>query len=118
MSRRVTICNRERLTIQSRHYGVTHLANIVDLDMVSGIQFRTDNGHLFQRFREFITKVCQRFDSVANRGDGSYKKYEERNKISMTIANSPMKRVALSSCLEIVITGDKTMVISGSKLLT
>ena len=88
--------------------------------MVSGIQFRTDNGHLFQRFREFITEVCQRFDSVANRGDGSYKKYEERNNTtsSMIIANSPMKRVALSSCLEIVITGDKTMVISGSKLLT
>jgi len=109
------------LAIQSRHYGVTHLTNIVDLDMVSGIQFRTDNGHLFQRFREFVTEVCQRLDSVANRGDGSYKRYEERNNTtsSITIANSsPMKRVALSSCLEIVITGDKTMVISGSNLLT
>jgi hypothetical protein len=66
------------LAIQSRHYGVTHLTNIADLDMVSGIQFRTDNGYLFQRFREFVTEICQRLDSVANRGDGSYK-YEEHN---------------------------------------
>jgi len=123
MSWRVTICswNRERLAIQSRYYGVTHLTNIVDLDVVSGIQFRTENGHLFQRLHEFITEVCQRLNSVANRGNSSYKKYEERNNTtsSITVANSsPMKRVALSSCLGMVITGDRTMVISGSISLT
>ena len=89
--------------------------------MVSGIQFRTENGHLFQRLHEFVTEVCQRLNSVANCGDGGYKKCEECNNTtsSIDIANfSPMKRVALSSCLGIVITGDKTMVISGSILLT
>ena len=53
--------------------------------MVSGIQLRTDNGHLFQRLHEFVTEICQRLDSVADRGDGSYKKYEERNNTTSSI---------------------------------
>jgi len=72
MSWRVTICswNQERLATQSGYYGITHLTNIIDLDVISG----SENGHLFQRLHEFITEICQRLDSITNCGDGSYKK--------------------------------------------
>jgi hypothetical protein len=105
----------------SRGYRVTHLTNIVDLDMIAGIQLRSDNGDLFQRLHEFVTEVCERLDSVTDRGDGGYAKYEkfDNTTSSVTIANySPMKRVARSSYRGIVITGDRTIVISGSTLFT
>jgi len=61
---------------------VTHLTNIVDLDMIAGIQLRSDNGDLFQRLREFVTEVCQRLDSITDRGDGGYAKPRMRNAIT------------------------------------
>ena len=55
---------------------MTHLTNIVDVDVIASIQLRSDNGDLFQRLREFVTEVCQRLDSVTDRGDGGFKVYE------------------------------------------
>lgn len=100
---------------------MTHLTNILNLNMIPSLQFRADNGHLFQSLQELIAEVCQCLDCVTNRGDNGYDKYEECNNTTssiISVANSPIKRVALSSCRGTVIVGDNTIVISGSILLT
>ena len=95
---------------------MTHLADILKLNMIPSLQLRTDHGHLFQDLQQLVANVRQRLDCVTNRGDGGYKACEQSNNTTsvINIYYLPMNRLALSWCRGVVKRGDKTTVISGS----